>query len=216
MNRVSIALVLGLLSLASAASAQNTGDSSAGSTKAMGCVTCHGADGNGTSDTMPRLAGQVPEYLEKQLRDFRSGLRTNCGGIRSGMQPLSDTDIADIAAFFAGQRVASTGTSKESPALGEKIYLKGRRSPTFAPACTGCHGPAGGGKGNWQQVMKVAPAILPSSIGGQPSRYIASQLLAFRAGSRNNDRGAIMRREAEKLTDEEIAAVSAYAAGLQR
>jgi cytochrome c553 len=214
MLRISMAFIPALLSLTAAAADQSAGNTSRGGAKTAACVTCHGADGNGTSDTMPKLAGQVPEYLVKQLRDFRSGRRGNCGGIRPGTQPLSDADITDIATFFSSQRVATTRGTRESPALGEKIYLKGSRSPTFAPACTGCHGPAGGGKANWQQVMTVAPAILPSSIGGQPQRYIASQLAAFRAGSRSNDEGAIMRRLAEKMSDEDIAAVAAYVAGL--
>ena len=215
MHRISIALILGLLSSACPASEQSTGEPSVGRSKAAACTACHGNDGNGASQNMPRLASQVPEYLAKQMRDFRSGRRSNCGAARPGSPVLSDADIADIAAYFSAQRMVATRTSRESSPLGEKIYLKGRKSPAFAPACTGCHGAAGGGKANWQQVMVVPPAILPSSIGGQPSAYIARQLEAFRSGSRSNDEGAIMRREAEKLSDQEIAAVAIYASNLQ-
>ena len=187
------AVILGLLSLATANPAFATGDAASGRGKARLCAACHGTDGNHASETIPRLAGQVPQYLEKQLHDFRSGHRRNCGGFGPGRQRPSDTDIADIAAFFAGQRADTKRSAREATPLGMKIYLKGRRSPGFMPACTGCHGPAGG---------------------GQSPRYIAAQLTAFRSGSRSNDRGAVMRRLAEQLSDEEIAAVAAYVADL--
>jgi cytochrome c553 len=214
MQRIAIAFVLGLLSLMSATSVQAEGDAAAGRAKTRVCTPCHGPDGNGVSDAIPRLAGQVPLYLEKQIRDFRNGRRSNCGSVAAVGPAPSDADIADIAAFYASQPVATARATRDASALGERIYYKGRRSPGFMPACIGCHGPAGGGKSNWQQVMKVPPVILPSSIGGQTSRYIASQLEAFRAGSRSNDEGAVMRRLAAQLSDEDIAAVAAYVAGL--
>jgi cytochrome c553 len=215
MHRASIALIVGLLSLAPATTALAGGDASAGRAKAKACVPCHGPNGNNVSATIPRLAGQVPEYLKKQMQDFRNGYRGNCGSFRAGVPAPSDADIADIAAFFASQPVATMRRASYSTPLGESLYFKGRRSPVFMPACTGCHGPAGGGKSNWQQVMSVPPAILPSSIGGQSAPYIVSQLEAFRAGNRTNDVGAVMRHLAAQMSDEDIAAVATYVAGLQ-
>jgi cytochrome c553 len=216
MNRISIALILAFVAHAPAALAGPPGDFAAGRTRSEACKGCHGPDGNVADDTMPRLAGQVPQYLEKQLRDFRSSRRKDCGSVGPGKPILSDRDIADVAAFYASQRVVSKADRQASSALGESIYLKGRRAPAFMPACIGCHGAAGSGKANWQQVMTVAPAILPSSIGGQPVRYIAHELKAFGTGSRSNDEGAIMRRLAVHLSDEEIAAVATYVASLKQ
>lgn len=216
MNRISIALILAFLAHATAALAAAPGDIPAGRTRSDACKGCHGPDGNVADDTMPRLAGQVPQYLEKQLRDFRNSRRKDCGSVGPGKPALSDRDIADLAAFYASQRVTAKADRQQASALGENIYLKGRRSPNFMPACVGCHGAAGSGKANWQQVMTVAPAILPSSIGGQSQRYIAHELKAFGTGSRSNDEGAIMRRLAMNLSEEEILAVATYVASLKQ
>ncbi|MDP1612471.1 MAG: c-type cytochrome [Sulfuritalea sp.] len=216
MNRISTALILAFLAYAPATLAAAPADISAGRTRSEACKNCHGADGNVADDTMPRLAGQVPQYLEKQLRDFRSSRRKDCGSVGPGKPALSDRDIADLAAYFASQPVAAKTARQQVSALGENIYLKGRRSPTFMPACVGCHGAAGSGKANWQQVMTVAPAILPSSIGGQSQHYIAHELKAFGTGSRSNDEGKIMRNLAINLSEEEIIAVATYVANLKQ
>jgi cytochrome c553 len=216
MNRISTALLLALLAHPPAALAGAAADISGGGGRSAACAACHGADGNVVDDTMPRLAGQVPQYLEKQLRDFRSGRRTDCGSADPGKPALSDRDIADLAAFYAGRPVTATADRRQASALGETIYLKGRRPPNFMPACVGCHGAAGSGKAHWQQVMTVVPAILPSAIGGQSPRYVAHELKAFANGSRSNDEGAVMRRLAVHLSDEEIAAVANYVASLRQ
>ena len=76
-----------------------TGNAAAGKRKAGTCAACHG-DGNKTiNDTYPKLAGQYPEYLEKALHEYKSGKRKN--PIMGGMaKPLSEQDIADLAAYF--------------------------------------------------------------------------------------------------------------------
>lgn len=77
-----------------------TGSAAAGKTKAAACEACHGADGNGIAPNYPALAGQYEDYLAQSLHEYKSGARTNA--IMNGMAaPLSDQDIADLAAFFA-------------------------------------------------------------------------------------------------------------------
>ncbi len=78
-------------------------DPQAGQRKALVCQACHGPDGNGIGDGQyPLLAGQYADYLEKTLREYRSGVRGNA--IMAGFAgTLSDQDIADLAAFYANQ-----------------------------------------------------------------------------------------------------------------
>ncbi len=76
------------------------GDAAAGKAKAVTCSGCHGANGISISPMWPNLAGQKEAYLAKQLKDFRSGSRND--PVMSGMaKPLSDDDIANLAAYFS-------------------------------------------------------------------------------------------------------------------
>ena len=82
------------------ATARAAGIASAGAAKAIACAGCHGVDGISPSPQWPNLAGQKAVYLVKQLQDFRSGARSDpVMGIAAA--PLSDADIADLAAFFS-------------------------------------------------------------------------------------------------------------------
>ena len=66
------------------------------------CAACHGVDGNSTVADYPKLGGQYPDYLEKALRDYKSGARKN--PIMAGFAgTLSDQDIENVAAYFASQ-----------------------------------------------------------------------------------------------------------------
>jgi cytochrome c553 len=76
------------------------GDAAAGKGKAMMCGACHGAAGISAIPTYPNLAGQKEAYLVMQLKAFKSGERNNA--IMKGMvASLSDTDMADLAAYYA-------------------------------------------------------------------------------------------------------------------
>lgn len=83
--------------------ASAAGDAAAGKSKAAVCVACHGPNGNSTNPLWPKLAGQHAAYLEKQLKAFKSGERKD--PLMSPMAaPLSEQDIADVAAYFASQK----------------------------------------------------------------------------------------------------------------
>lgn len=181
---------------------QAQGNPGAGQQKAASCAACHGADGNSMVPEWPKLAGQHPGYLEKQLRDYQSGARENAQ-MSPMAAPLSAEDIADLAAFYAGQRVKLGAADPELVELGERIYRAGNPASGVA-ACMACHGPQGEGN----------PAAAYPALGGQHAQYTAAQLKAFRSGDRANDPASMMRAVAAKMTDEEIQAVSSYIAGL--
>lgn len=93
--RSALALALALPLVASAA-----GDAAAGKAKANTCAGCHGANGKSGNDLWPSLAGQKAGYLAKQLKDLRDG-RRNDPMMGPMAKPLSDQDIADLAAYYS-------------------------------------------------------------------------------------------------------------------
>jgi len=86
-----------------AATAALTGDATAGKTKSATCMGCHGADGVGTSPLFPNLKGQKPEYLARQLKAFRDGVRQD-PSMAPMVMALSDQDIADLAAYYGAMK----------------------------------------------------------------------------------------------------------------
>lgn len=197
------AALLGLATLAGAAENPGTSkpDPAKGQTKAAPCMACHTADGSRGTPANPILQGQHPEYIVKQLQDFKSGKRKN--PVMSGMAaPLSEEDMRDIAAFFSTKKAKpGFAKSKDTVRLGEQIYRGGVMDRQI-PACTGCHSPNGAG----------IPSQYPR-IGGQHADYAEAQLLAFRSGARTNN--AQMTAISSKLNDREIKAVADYIAGLR-
>ncbi len=167
------------------------------------CAACHAIDGNSAITANPKLAGQHPEYLYKQLTNFKSGERANA--VMSGMAGmLSDADMHAVAEYFSKQTL-NLGQAKTNGAgsLGEKIYRAGIQANSV-PACAACHGPSGDG----------LPVKYPR-LGGQHSEYVLNQLRQFRLGTRANDEAKVMRTIAAKLTDQEMEAVADYIQGLR-
>lgn len=165
------------------------------------CVACHAADGNSTIPANPKLAQQHPEYLVKQLQEFKSGKRSSA--VMQGFaSSLSEDDMRNISAWVAS-KPATAGAAKDKALvlLGERIYRGGIADRNIA-ACAGCHSPNGAG----------IPAQYPR-LAGQHADYTAAQLVAFRDGVRNNS--AQMTGVAAKLNDREIKAVADYIAGLR-
>ena len=165
------------------------------------CVACHAADGNSSIPENAKLAEQHPEYLVKQLEEFKSGKRANA--IMSGFAAmLSEEDMKNISFWLASQtNKPGFAKDKDSVAVGERIY-RGGISDRSIPACASCHSPNGAG----------IPAQYPR-LSGQHADYTATQLTAFRDGVRKNNE--VMTGVAAKLNDREIRAVSDYIAGLR-
>lgn len=173
------------------------------------CAACHGPDGNATAPANPKLAGQIPEYLSKQLMNFKPGgegkkpLRENAIMLGFASQ-LSQQDMHDVSAFYAQQKlIPDVARNTETIGLGQRIWRGGIPEKGVA-ACAGCHGPAGQG----------VPSQYPH-LAGQWSEYTESQMKLWRSAERANDPNAMMRSIAARLTDREIKAVSDYIAGLR-
>ncbi len=165
------------------------------------CSACHGADGNSAIPVNPKLAQQHPQYLIKQLQEFKSGKRKNA--IMTGMAAtLSEDDMRNVA-FWLASKQAKPGFAKDKElvAMGERIY-RGGIADRHIPACAGCHSPNGAG----------IPSQYPR-LSGQHADYGVAQLTAFRDGARQNS--LPMSQVAAKLNDREIKAVADYIAGLR-
>ncbi|ABM40954.1 MAG: c-type cytochrome [Diaphorobacter nitroreducens] len=165
------------------------------------CAACHAADGNSTIAANPKLAQQHPEYLVKQLQEFKAGKRAD--PIMQGMAAiLSEDDMRNVSWWLASKQ-AKEGFAKDKDlvAMGERIYRGGIQDRNIA-ACAGCHSPNGSG----------IPAQYPR-LSGQHADYTVKQLVDFRDGKRGNN--VQMRDVAAKLNDREIKAVADYIAGLR-
>lgn len=205
-------LLAGVISSAHAADpakAAPKGDAAKG--QAIGstvCAACHGVDGNSPAAANPKLAGQHPEYLFKQMTNFKAAdgqQPERANPIMNGMiAPFDEAQMRDLAAYFGSQKQAGEqAKSRETIELGQKLY-RGGNAAKGLPACAACHGPTGSGM----------PAQFPR-IGGQFAEYIEAQMKAFRDGGRANDPNKMMRGVAEKMSDAEIKAVADYVAGLR-
>jgi cytochrome c553 len=173
------------------------------------CAACHGPDGNSIGPANPKLAGQIPEYLAKQLVNFRPGKDNKPAERPNNVMAafaamLSAEDMRNVSAYYAGQKlVPEHATDKSTIDLGQRIF-RGGIADKGIPACAGCHGPTGAG----------VPAQYPL-LGGQFAEYIETQLRAFRSGERANDPNRMMRMTAARLSDAEIRALANYIAGLR-
>ena len=165
------------------------------------CAACHGVDGNSGTPAYPKLSQQHPEYLVKQLQEFKSDKRSNA--IMKGFASmLSDDDMRNISYWLATKKAKpGTAKDKELVTLGERIY-RGGIADRQVPACAGCHSPNGAG----------IPAQYPR-LSGQHADYAVAQLTAFRDGVRKNS--LQMNQIAAKMNDREIKAVADYVAGLR-
>jgi cytochrome c553 len=180
---------------------QAAGDAKAGEAKSAACLACHGPMGNSVVPMWPKLAGQHPDYIQKQLMDFKANGRANEQMTPMAM-PLSDQDVADLAAYFAAQQQTPGAPGTDAAGLGERLY-RGGNAASGVPACTGCHGPQGLGLG-----LAKFPRI-----SGQHAQYVEQTLKHFREGARKNDPNGMMRGVAARMTDQEIAAVAQYLQG---
>lgn len=205
---VSLLLTLGVTGVTHAA-----GDPQAGKDKVTLCAACHGPDGNSLAPNFPKLAGQGERYLLKQLRDIRAGSSADAAPgvgrkvleMTGLLSALSDQDLADIAAFYASQKMASGAADPKLAERGEALYRGGKLDQSM-PACTGCHAPEGLGN---------EPAGYPR-LAGQHSTYVSKQLTDFREGNRTNDGDImVMRSIAAKLSNKDIEALSSYIQGLR-
>lgn len=222
MKCVVTALLLCLVSSTSLAAKNNSptqknvtpaavvGDVAAGKIKSEDnrCQECHGSDGNGqgpvgSAGKFAKLAGQYPDYITKQIRDFRSGTRKHDFMLIMA-KSIDEADSIDIAAYFASQ-VKMHGDGKGDNAIGKNLFNNGDAARNILP-CTSCHGVDGRGIDVPQQTIPV--------IGGQEWQYLEKQLQDWRSGERHNSVGDVMSTFAKTLTDAEVKGLTDYISGL--
>jgi len=171
------------------------------------CAGCHNADGNSIIPSNPILAGQHPEYITKQLLNFKS--QDNKPAERKSpvmaamVAPLSAEDMKNIGAYYAQQKpTPGAAKDKELAEQGKKIY-RGGNIESGLPACSGCHSPNGSG----------IPPHYPR-LAGQHAVYTAAQLRAFRTEQRANDTNNVMREIVSRMSEKEMEAVAEFIRGL--
>ena len=181
-----------------AASLYDTGDAAR---SLPACVSCHGAAGNSTIAANPKLAGQVENYVYKQLVDF-TGADRNQPVMTTYAKMLTDGEKKNVAAYLAAQKQKpGAAKNKDTLDLGKKIYRGGIADKGVA-ACASCHGANGAGM----------PIQYPR-LAGQHQDYTVAQLIGFRSGARKNS--AQMTALAKRMSDDEMKAVADYIAGLK-
>lgn len=166
------------------------------------CASCHGATGEGNTST-PRLAGQVPNYLFKQLQDFHGGSRAD-DNMAFVVDALSEDEMRGLADYYAQIRLPS----RVAPTMGGdlergRVLAENGDWEQNVPACLQCH--AGSGEG-------VEPSF--PMLAGQHPQYIFVQLAKWHAGARGNSPQALMDGIAQALTPEDMRAVADYLATL--
>lgn len=168
---------------------------------ATACAVCHGSDGSGNAAAgFPRVAGLDAEYLEKQLRDFQAGTRTN-PMMASVASQLSDDQISAVASYAASlDAPAPDQGAVDEAALrrGQQLAERGNWDKDI-PACTRCHG---------DDAQGVSPSM--PALAGQHESYLINQLKAWQRGQRSNDPVGLMAAVAQRLSDREIEDVAAY------
>lgn len=173
------------------------------------CAACHGADGNSPLAANPNLAGQGAEYISRQLQHFKAGIRVNA--VMQGMvAALTPEDMAALGIYFSQQKPKNLGAKDPAlVAMAQSLYRAGDAASGL-PACAACHSPDGAG------IPKNFPRL-----SGQYADYTYTQLKAFKAGERGNDKdgkdsqGRIMWSVAQHMTDTQMKALADYAAGLR-
>lgn len=183
------------------------GDADKGQALSATCAACHGADGNSVNPIWPSLAGQHEAYLERQIKLFRSGARVNAL-MAPMVSSLSDTDVADLAAYFAAQDLTIKAADPDQVELGRQIYQGGVKDRNV-PACMSCHGPTGQGN----------PLSGYPVVANQHAAYTVIQLQEYKAGRTLADKddinGQVMAGVARYMTEAEIEAVASYIQGLK-
>ena len=179
-------------------------DAERGQKKSNTCVSCHGVDGNSASGAFPKLAGQNARYLVRQMRAIRDG-KYEVAVMAGQLDNMNDTDLEDIAAWYASQAQTMEAADPELARRGEHIYRKGI-SEREVPACIACHGPTG--VGNY--------AAGYPRIAGQHPAYLLERILKYRDGeSVYDDQSAIMQGAVELMSKKDMQAVVEYIAGLR-
>lgn len=189
------------------AAAPIAGDATSGQAKATVCVACHGNNGNATVPEFPSLAGQHADYLYWQLVNYKRGAQPQ-SSMTGQAERLSDTDMRDLAAYFAAQTPKPPSLAPApSSDRGEVLFREGDPSHG-SPPCQGCHGADAAG------VADPRFATWPN-LRGQHAAYVITRLKEYRAGTlARSSNDFVMQGVARTLDDDAIDAIAAWIASL--
>ena len=191
------------------------GDVAAGARKATVCHACHGV-GAPAAPTFPRLAGQRPDYLYHRLVSFKTAGPKDPYYSKSPMRPLvmnlSDTDMRDLAVYFAAQ-TPTAGNVPPAPAAmagkGEALFLAGEPARGIPP-CQGCHGADARGTS-----IRTGQYAAYPELRGQYSMYLVARLTSFHGHlPQDTSNDFIMGGVAQTLDEESIQAIAAWLSSL--
>jgi cytochrome c553 len=167
------------------------------------CSGCHGEAGIVDTPDVSNLAGQDPFYTYKQLQDYKSELRSS-PIMGEAVKPLSDRDMADLAAFYAALAPSPSPPSPPAVEPGIERLVTFGDGARLIPACDACHGPGGD---------RFPGSYGVPTLRGQKFDDLSLQLTTYRSGERANDVYRVMRDLCRDLTDAEIAGLAAYYSG---
>lgn len=152
---------------------------------AAACTACHGINGISNNTMWPNLAAQQPDYLVKQMKDFRDGVREDITMPAALLSGLSDEQLTDLATYYAGLNPATPAPVEE-----------GEPGKHVRANCVSCHGMTG-----------VTVTSIWPNLAAQKEGYLKKQLMDYKSGVRTHP---IMEVIANELTDEQIADVAKY------
>lgn len=157
------------------------------------CANCHGDSGNSLKPDVPNLAGQNPDYLLEQMRQFTTGERRN-EFMQGLIKALKPQEKVGAVVYFSTQEVL------QKPA--NNTALAGRGQNYYARNCVSCHGEEG--RGN-EKMARIA---------GQQPVYLSLALKRYRDGS-SVRKDPMMAASTQPMTDADIAAVVAYVTAMK-
>ena len=150
------------------------------------CLGCHGVEGYRNAYpnySVPRLVGQHPEYIVAALQEYKAGQRSHVT-MHNQASSLSDQDMADIAAYFAGKPLDPIAPTTADP------------PPAAATLCAACHGATG---------VSAVPGY--PNLAGQHEDYLRREIAEYKDGGRKNP---IMSSMAATIKDADVDALAAY------
>lgn len=209
-----------------------SGDAARGQAKTELCSACHGPDGIAVVPMYPNIAGQRADYLYWQLVKFRDA-GEGASVMAAAVAGLSDQDMRDLSAYYAGLDPAGTPAAadgdadvSEAPAeeppdpamlaLGEQLYLSGDPAKGIPP-CQACHG--GDARGHPRPLERDSADYTPHAVypllRGQHGPYLQARLGEYREGKhRSSTTDFIMGDVGHRLDDDSIQALSAWLSSL--
>lgn len=168
------------------------GDAKAGEHAAADCAGCHGLDGNSLNPEIPHLSGQPSKYLVVAMKYYRDGIRKE-RLMSDAMHNMSDSRIANLAAYYAQQKPESALKSQQAALKTFDPVAQGKK---IADSCNGCHGPNGN---------SLKPGV--PSLTGLGIKYFVAASSAYRDGTRKHP---IMAKLVSQLSDSDFEKAGFY------